>query len=149
MTRAWITGVAFAAVLSAAAHAETLDSWLGNWSNSDSNGVVGIELIYPYCGFPALTRTRGWSTTDIPADVLLLENDQVANEKISRTALERARQNGATIDVETWTGVTHAFEEDLHPEGSRCRYDPERATQAHQRYVRWLTATLNPSANSA
>lgn len=109
-------------------------------------GVVGVELIYPYCGFPALTRSRGWSKTNIPADVLLLENDQVANEKISHTALERARQSGAAITVETWTGVTHAFEEDMHPEGSRCRYDPERATQAHQRYARWLTATLNPAA---
>jgi len=109
-------------------------------------GVVGVELIYPYCGFPALTRSRGWATTDIPADVLLLENDQVANEKTARTALERARQNGAAITVETWTGVTHAFEEDMHPKGSRCRYDPERATQAHQRYVRWLTATLKPAS---
>jgi len=48
MTRTWITrwisGAALAASLSAAAHAEPLDNWLGDWTNSSSSGVVGVEI---------------------------------------------------------------------------------------------------------
>jgi dienelactone hydrolase len=100
-------------------------------------GVVAIELIYPFCGFPALTRMRGWKTTHIPVDALVLENDSVAPPKETQRAFEKARASGAQIDVETWTGVTHAFEESEHPEGSRCRYDAPRAAEAHRRYAAW------------
>jgi dienelactone hydrolase len=101
-------------------------------------GVVGIELIYPYSGFPGLTRRRGWTRTDIPVDVLLVEGDTIASTADSQAALEKARASGAQVDVEFWSGVTHAFEEDDQAPGSKLRYDPERAKDAHRRYAAWL-----------
>lgn len=102
-------------------------------------GVIAIQLIYPYCGFPALTRSRGWTKTDIPVDALILQGDKVANPNVAQRAFTKARESGAVIDVEKWSGVTHAFEEDMHPKGSRCRYDPVRAKEAHARYAAWLS----------
>ncbi len=101
-------------------------------------GVKGIALIYPFTGFPALTRTRGWKTTDVPVDALLLEGDTVANSDQSLAAFEMARSSGAQIDVETWSGVTHAFEEEGHAEGSNLHHDAARAKEAHRRYAAWV-----------
>jgi dienelactone hydrolase len=101
-------------------------------------GVLGIELIYPFGGFPALTRERGWRKTDIPVDVLLVEGDTVANTADSHKAFEKARAVGAQIDVETWRGVTHAFEEVDHAKGSILRHDAARATESHRRYAAWV-----------
>lgn len=101
-------------------------------------GVKGISLIYPFAGFPALTRSRGWKMTDIPVDALILEGDSIANTEHSLAAFEKARSTGAQIDVETWTGVTHAFEERDHAKGSNLRYEPERAKESHRRYAAWV-----------
>jgi dienelactone hydrolase len=101
-------------------------------------GVKGVSLIYPFAGFPALTRERGWKTTDIPVDALLVEGDSIANTEHALAAFEKARASGAQIDVETWTGVTHAFEEEEHSKGSLLRYDPARAREAHRRYAAWV-----------
>ena len=106
------------------------------------SGVKGIMLIYPYCGFPALTRERGWATTDIPVQALLVENDAIANEKASLAALEKARANGAQIDIDVWPGVTHAFDEEEHAPGSRLRYNAERTAESHRRYATWAQRTL-------
>jgi dienelactone hydrolase len=101
-------------------------------------GVKGVSLIYPYAGFPALTRSRGWKTTDVPVDALVLEGDTIANPSDALSALERARASGGQIDLETWSGVTHAFEEEEHAEGSGLRYDPARAKESHRRYAAWV-----------
>jgi dienelactone hydrolase len=105
-------------------------------------GVLGIELIYPFCGFPALTPRRGWSKTDIPVDALLMDNDTIAKIPDTLAAFEKARASGARIDVETWKGVTHAFEEDEHAKDSGLRYDPARAAEAHRRYAAWARRVL-------
>jgi dienelactone hydrolase len=100
-------------------------------------GVVGLELIYPYSGFPALTRERGWKRNDIPADVLLVEGDTIASETDSVAALAKARAGGAKIDVEIWPGVTHGFEEE-GLSNPILRYDPGRTSESHKRYAAWL-----------
>ncbi len=105
-------------------------------------GVKGIELIYPFSGFPGLTRKRGWKAVDIPVDALILEGDTIAALKDTHTAFETARKSGAQIDVETWTGVTHAFEETDHAKGSALRHDAVRATEAHKRYAAWVRRTF-------
>ncbi|MGD2134319.1 MAG: dienelactone hydrolase family protein [Maricaulaceae bacterium] len=101
-------------------------------------GVKAIELIYPFAGFPSLTRERGWKRTDIPCDVLVIKNDTVAPNRATYASLEKARQSGAELTVETWEGVTHAFEESVHTPGSKLRYNPERAAEAHARYANWV-----------
>jgi dienelactone hydrolase len=105
-------------------------------------GVRAIELIYPFGGFPALTRERGWKKTDIPADVLLVEGDTVASTADAHKAFEKARATGAQIDVETWSGVTHAFEEVDHAKGSLLRHNPARAADSHRRYAAWVRRVL-------
>lgn len=105
-------------------------------------GVLGIELIYPFAGFPALTGKRGWKTTDIPVDALLIEDDSVAKTADALAAFDKARACGAQIDVETWTGVTHAFEESEHASGSSLQYAPDRAAEAHRRYAAWVRRTF-------
>jgi dienelactone hydrolase len=106
------------------------------------DGVVGIELIYPFCGFPALTARRGWSKTNIPVDALIVENDTIARNADALAAFERARADGAQIDVETWSGITHAFEETEHAAGSSLRHDAARAAESHRRYAAWVRRAL-------
>lgn len=105
-------------------------------------GVRGALLYYPYCGFPALTRKRGWARTDIPARMLLVENDTLADEKIAQRAAERARADGAEVDVTLWTGVTHAFDETPHEPDSKLRYDADAAARSHAFFADWLSETV-------
>jgi dienelactone hydrolase len=105
-------------------------------------GVRGIELIYPFSGFPSLTLRRGWTKTDIPVDALLVEQDTIAKIPDTLMAFDKARKSGGQIDVETWSGVTHAFEEDEHAKDSDLRHEPKRAAEAHRRYAAWVRRVL-------
>lgn len=107
-------------------------------------GVCGALLYYPFCGFPALTRKQGWTRTDIPARMLLVENDTLADEKVSQRAAERARASGADIDVTLWSGVTHAFDETPHELDSKLRYDADAAARSHDFFADWLSDTVGP-----
>ncbi len=116
--------------------------YLATVPNDVFAGVQGIYLIYPYSSFPSLTRGRGWSTTDIEAHVLIVENDSLANTQDIVNSIEKARRSGARITTETWTGVTHAFEEDDHEPGSGLRYNPEKAAESYKAYVDWFADKL-------
>lgn len=101
-------------------------------------GVVGISLIYPYAGFPALTAQRGWSTTSVPVDALVLTDDTTAKYPATMAAIERARASGAQVDVEEWSGITHAFDERDLSADSQYEHDPEATDRVHARFAAWL-----------
>lgn len=105
-------------------------------------GVKGIYLTYPFCSFPALSLSRGWAKTDLPVDVLMVENDRLAKNADQRKALAKARASGARIAEETWPGLTHAFDEVDHEPNSGLVPDPDATARAHKRFQDWLRRTL-------
>lgn len=107
------------------------------------DGLQGAYLVYPYCGFPSLTRKRGWTTLPAAADMLLVDGDTRSTLADGLAAAERARASGAHVETEIWTGVTHAFDEQDQEPGSGLVFDPEAAERAHARYAGWLQRTLS------
>lgn len=103
--------------------------------------VSGVYLTYPYCGFPSRARRLGWARA-VPTSVVVAENDTLAKAQDCNKAFEKMRRSGVEIDIEVFEGVTHAFDESDHIEGSRLIYDPAAAAKAHERFRGYLRSMI-------
>ncbi len=113
--------------------------------NTSLEGVQGLYLTYPFCGWPAASPRRPWRH-DVEVSVVLAENDELSNNPRCREAVERARESGLDVDLVELPGLTHAFDEpDLLPD-SEFVYNAEAAARARARFVDWLEATLESQA---
>lgn len=104
-------------------------------------GVQAALVFYPYSGFPARSRIRNWAK-GIPVDAILVEGDTVCDEKQTIAVFERQRAEGADVDWQVWTGVTHGFDEDNHLPGSGLVFDPERVKAAEAAFTDFLKRRL-------
>lgn len=104
-------------------------------------GVRAALLVYPYCGFPALSARRT-GLTDIPLDVVLVERDAIASERAAAAALNRIRAAGGVVSWSVLDGVSHGFDERDHPETSPLRYDLEAAERMRLHFVDFLNKYL-------
>jgi dienelactone hydrolase len=104
-------------------------------------GVKAALVFYPYSGFPARSRIRNW-TRGIPVDAILVEGDTVCDEKQTIAVFERQRAEGAEVEWQVWTGVTHGFDEDNHLPGSGLVFDPEKVKAAEAAFTDFLKRRL-------
>lgn len=94
-------------------------------------GLAALFLVYPYLG-PVAMRGREWRV--IPrVKAILGGRDLVAGGHWPRTALARARAQGADVDVTVFETATHAFDE---PEAkfAALAYDAALVARGHRLY---------------
>lgn len=103
--------------------------------------VAAVHITYPFCAFPALTRSRGWRATP-QTRLVLAELDETANPQICEQAAEAMRQSGVPVEVVTIANATHGFDEEDQVDGSKARYEADKARNAMDAYAQWLASTL-------
>lgn len=98
-------------------------------------GVERAIIFYPWCGWPSRTDREGLDT-DRPLSIILAGNDLVARKAPCRELAATAMAEDQPVDIETWDGLTHAFDEPNAPAfDPRMRYDAEAAERARERVI--------------
>lgn len=93
-------------------------------------GVERAIIFYPWCGWPSRTDRDGLDT-ERPLSIILAGNDLVARKTPCREAARAAADEGQPVGIDTWEGLTHAFDEPEAPAfDPRMRYDAEAAARA-------------------
>ena len=100
---------------------------------TDLAGVRGALLMSPYCGLPARSRNHSIDA-GIALDAVLAGRDLVASTADCRRTLDQARDDGAEVTYEVWSGLTHAFDEAGNPD-PRMQYNEGAAQAAHARLI--------------
>jgi dienelactone hydrolase len=103
-------------------------------------GVKGIVLLYPFCGFPAKARGKGWRH-DIPVLMLLAENDSQATVCLKISSILAVKNR--PVKTHVYPNVDHAFdmkEEDLA--GTGIEPSPEATADARLRVERFMEDVL-------
>jgi len=104
------------------------------------DGVMGIVLVYPYCGFGA--RAKGWPRA-VPTLFILAGSDSVANPAPCLEVAQELDAAGHDVRVKVYPGIDHAFDQhDLPPE-SHLVYQPEQTRDAREQVLAFLS-TLAP-----
>jgi dienelactone hydrolase len=99
-------------------------------------GVVGMILLYPYCGDANLAR-HGWRRP-IPTLFLLSAEDYVAPAERCREIADRLAAAGRPVEVVSFEGVTHAFDQEQHSPVSPLAFDPQATARALEAGARFL-----------
>lgn len=98
-----------------------------NLPDEPLEGLAGAMVVYPYASVGSYAGRRDWRLS--PRSVAIVaEHDYIVGP--TRRALERQAARGAPIDIHTFEGATHAFE-DKHAEDPRVRYNPSATAREH------------------
>lgn len=119
------------------AHENTPSPGLDALPAEPLDGVLGVLLIYPYCGRIIRADEHGLPA-DIPIRAWLVERDAVADPDRCRAVFEDRNAAGARIRWALYPGLTHAFDAPDQPWDPRMDYDAEAAAAAHARFRVWL-----------
>ncbi len=128
-------GWAILEYLSFADHGETppsLDAWPGGPPGTPLDGIAGAVLLYPYCGQLSRAARRGWRTP-VPVLFLLVENDGIADEAACLRLARQEAARGLPVETETYSGVTHGFDQQEKAPLSTLRFDEAATTAAVSR----------------
>lgn len=108
------------------------------------SGVVGTILLYPWCGPANRARGAGWRH---PAPVLfvLAEGDAIAPPGPCRAIAERLAENGVPVEVLTFEGVTHGFDQMKRAAFSTLEFDPQATADALGSGAAFLAAVAGAS----
>jgi dienelactone hydrolase len=101
--------------------------------------VQGALLVYPYAGYPSLTRRQGWGVQGPKVYSVLGGKDQVVGWKQTRQALDRLQRDGLAVDTVFHPDATHAFDDD-RANDPRARYRPDLFTQTQNYFAMALRA---------
>lgn len=104
------------------------------------DGVMGIVVVYPYCGFG--TRATGWRWP-APTFFVLAGEDSVANPAPCLEVVEALGASGHEVQVKVYPGIDHAFDQPDLPAESHLVYEPEETLDARQQVLAFL-GTLAP-----
>lgn len=107
------------------------------------HGLKGVVLVYPYAGFPAFTRHRGWSGRRPAVFALLAGKDQVVGTRFPRAAIARLERDGLEVDLLEFPDASHAFD-DKGASDPRTVYRPDLVDKA----VAWYGKALESLAHS-
>ncbi len=100
-------------------------------------GIVGMVLLYPYCGIASQVYGSGWKD-DVPALFLLVEDDSVVNEDSCIGVIERMREAGRPVEAHLFKGTTHGFDQADKNALSTLEFSPEATVQAMEISARFL-----------
>jgi dienelactone hydrolase len=98
-------------------------------------GIAGIVVIYPYCGFGA--RASAW-TRSVPTFFVLAGADTVANPVPCLAVADALSSNGHEVRVKVYDGIDHAFDQPDLPAHSSLVYEPEETVDARQQVMAFL-----------
>lgn len=103
-------------------------------------GVERAIVFYPWCGWPSRTGREGLDT-ERPLSIILAGSDLVARRTPCREQAATAIAEGQPVEIETWDGLTHAFDEPNPPPlDPRIHYDAEAAERARNRVIAAMRA---------
>lgn len=94
------------------------------------DGVRGAILVYPYSGFPALSRDVDWQTR-VPVLAFAGTADTVANPDHTQAAFDRQIAAGADIQFILFQGATHDFDVDEDEFLHQGDFDAAATARAH------------------
>lgn len=108
-------------------------------------GVIGVLLVYPYCGLGNRARSGGWRHR---AQVLMLLGgaDRITSLGACRTAAEALQRRGQKVAVHVYPGVDHGFDDPALRPDSPLIYDPATTADAFVRVGRFLDHLREGSA---
>lgn len=92
-------------------------------------GVVGTILLYPYCGPPNRARRGGW-VRPVPTLFLLATDDTIAPSEPCRVIAGDLSARGLPVEVFTFDGVTHAFDQQDRSALSALVFNPAATEEA-------------------
>ena len=101
------------------------------------DGLAGVYLTYPFCGFPALSHDRSWAH-HVPTSVVVAEKDDIVGLGRCAETLINMDAEGVVLEVEVFEDVTHAFDESDQTATSSFTYDEAASSRAHQRFAGFL-----------
>lgn len=77
-----------------------------------AQSIEGVVLIYPYCGPPSLTLSRGWGPLRPKVTAILGGRDAVVGARSPKQTLDRLSRDGASVTLHMFADATHAFDDD-------------------------------------
>jgi dienelactone hydrolase len=93
------------------------------------DGVVGVLLLYPYCGPGNRARPEGWRQP-IPTLFLVSDSDTVAPAESCLALAGRMQDRGLPVETHVLAGVTHGFDQQNRSVLSTLEFDPEATAAA-------------------
>jgi len=98
------------------------------------DGIAGVVLMYPYCGFASLARDR--VRLDVPTVMLMAGADTIVPTPACLEMAERWRKEGKDLTTHVYDRLDHAFDQtDLGP---RLPHVPWADEDAHRRVAALL-----------
>lgn len=110
------------------------------------DGVRAAVFVYPWCGLANRARYEGW-THAAPVLFILAEVDVIAPAFECELLADMLEEMGRDVEVVTYEGVTHGFDQQDREPGSILVYDPEATADAIARAVAFLNAAAAPGAS--
>ena len=103
--------------------------------NASMNEIAGAVFLYPYCGFPSVARSTGWSSP-VPSLMLLAGRDEVADPADCLQVVERTHQrSSATTIAHVYEDAEHVFDLDWERTNT---FDPQITADARERVLQFL-----------
>jgi dienelactone hydrolase len=109
--------------------------------------IAAAILVYPYCGPPSRTLSRGWGVSRPAVHAVIGGADQVVGRRLPERALRRLAADGLAVRTLFLPDATHAFDEDDYKD-PRTRYRPDLEEQARGFYVEALAEMAAAAAPS-
>ena len=108
-------------------------------------GVRVVVLVYPWCGLANRARHEGWDH-DAPVLFALAEEDIIAPAFECELLAETLERKGREVEVVTYDGVTHGFDQEERAAGTFLEYDAEATADLLDRAMRFLDAAVSDEA---
>jgi dienelactone hydrolase len=107
------------------------------------DGVVGVILPYPYCGAANRARRFGWSHA-APVLFLLATDDVITPAEDCREIAELLAALGLSVEVVSFGGVTHGFDQVEHAAFSLLEFDAAATEKALRAGGQFLDRIAQP-----
>ncbi|SDL40156.1 Dienelactone hydrolase [Aliiruegeria lutimaris] len=106
-----------------------LTRWPETIQENGLEGIVGMVLLYPYCGVASQVYSHGWQE-DVPGLFLLVEDDSIVNEDSCIEVIERMKEAGRPVEAHLFKGTTHGFDQEEKNAFSTLEFSPEATREA-------------------
>ena len=108
----------------------------------DLNGVQGMVLIYPYCGFPSQSQSAGWQAI-LPGTAVLGADDTVAPAAQCVATFDRLSADGIDIEYSVYPSARHEFDVNYDEFLYQGNYLEEETMRARDQALNFLNAHTN------
>ncbi|MEM8570437.1 MAG: dienelactone hydrolase family protein [Pseudomonadota bacterium] len=114
-----------------------LQTWPVSIQEAGLSGLQSVVVLYPYCGTLSMAGRDGWSVP-VPAMFLLVEGDTITDFDDCLQLAERERGRGQPIEIGTFRGVTHGFDQVEKSLWSRLEFNPDARDAAVREILEFI-----------